>query len=57
MKFGGRVNGYRTECFDKDSYLLSKKRIKDNFSVIVPGHSSVIEDGILKDSALILRYF
>lgn len=50
-------DSYLVECVDSAAYLLSKKRLKDNYSIIVPGHASMIEDGILRDSSFSLRYF
>ena len=48
---------YRADVFDKESYLLSKKLLKENFAVIVPGHASIIRDGMLNDSSFSLKPF
>ena len=49
--------GYKACCFDKTAYLYSKQVLKNEYSIILPGHSSIIEDGYLKDSTLSLKYF
>lgn len=50
-------DSYPAECFDRATYLFSKKKLKDNYSMIVPGHAAVIENGILQNASLNLRYF
>ena len=45
------------ECFDKNAYVSSKKQLKDNFPIIIPGHSSVIKDGILQIPNQPVTYF
>jgi N-acyl homoserine lactone hydrolase len=50
-------DNYQADFFDEQSYLLSKKLLKDSFPVIIPGHASIIEDGFLRDSALSLKSF
>lgn len=50
-------DAYQANSFDKDSYLLSRKLLKDTFQIIIPGHASIIEDGLLRESTLNLRPF
>jgi N-acyl homoserine lactone hydrolase len=33
------------DCHDKDDYIRTKRFIKNNFSIVIPGHSSAIIEG------------
>lgn len=50
-------DNYPANSFDKYSYLNSKKSLKEKFSIIIPGHASIIKDGILSDSTFSLKPF
>ena len=44
-------------AYDMESYRKSRLMLKENFEVIIPGHSPVIDGGTLVNSALNLRHF
>jgi N-acyl homoserine lactone hydrolase len=50
-------DNYPDNSFDENSYLLTKRSLKEKFSIIIPGHASIIEDGILNDSTFSLKSF
>ena len=48
---------YQTVTYDEPSYRKSRTLLKDNFEIIVPGHSPIIEDGVLVNSTFHLKHF
>lgn len=48
---------YKTTAYDMDSYRKSRTILKDNFDVIVPGHSPIIDSGTLVHSTFNLKHF
>lgn len=46
-----------SECYNKNDYIKTKKFIITNADIIVPGHSSVVVKGKLKNNKLKLVYF
>ena len=48
---------YKTVAYDMDLYRQSRLMLKENFEVIVPGHSSIIDGGALVNSTFNLKHF
>lgn len=48
---------YKTVAYDMDLYRQSRLMLKENFEVIVPGHSLIIDGGALVISTFNLKHF
>jgi N-acyl homoserine lactone hydrolase len=48
---------YVQNAYNKEWAKKSKDFIKDNFNIIIPGHSGIIKDGNILDAKINLTYF